>query len=119
MQNNKGLTLLEVLVATFIFALLMLGVTNIFLSSKRSILHSRSRMTASELVRYFLDPLQMQVRQDSWNTNCLGVGNCTDASIGIDEGLDENYTAIFNSTPNFIANLTKLRINITWNETTP
>jgi hypothetical protein len=50
-----------------IFALIMGGLANLFVATKRHILHAHSRMVASELGRYFLDRLQLHVRQDTWN----------------------------------------------------
>ncbi len=41
----------------------MLGLTNLFVSGKRYILHSRARMTGGEIGRLFLDPLNMAVHQ--------------------------------------------------------
>jgi len=62
-----GLTLLEILISTLIFALVMAGLVNLFIAAKRLTLHVRSRIQATELGKLFLDPLQMAVRQDTWN----------------------------------------------------
>jgi len=65
-ENKKGLTLMEIIVATVIFALAVAGLMNLFVAGKRYILHSRSRMSGGELGKVFLEPLQMSVRQDTW-----------------------------------------------------
>lgn len=62
----KGFTLLEVLVSTIILALVLIGTVNVFISGKRWILHSRERMSAGELGKLFLAPLQAGVRVDTW-----------------------------------------------------
>lgn len=122
-MNKKSLTLLEILIATVILALVVGGLANVFMVGKKYILHSRSRMSAGELAKTFLDPLQMQVREDQWSTNCLGTGtpaNCPDQTVGITQGLDRDYTAKYTVTPNSpITNLSKVRIDITWPKATP
>ena len=50
------------LIATIILALVLIGIVNVFISSKRWILHSRERMSAVELGKLFLAPLQQDVR---------------------------------------------------------
>lgn len=115
--------MLEVLVAAFIMAMVMVNLAGIFIAGKRLILHTRSRRTGGELGKYFLDPLQMQVRQDEWNktgenANCLGASrNCPNRTAGTAEGLDRDYTATYDvSLDNPITNLNKVKVTITWNE---
>jgi len=116
-MSKKGLTLIEILVSCVILALVLTGLVSIFIAGKRHVLHGRSRMTASELGRYFLDPLQMQVRQDDWGANCLSQGNCPNEIIGTAQGLDRDYTATYTITNNNpINNLNKVRVDITWSE---
>jgi len=119
-MHKKGFTLLEIIVSMVILVLTVVGLANLFISGKRWLLHTRSRMSAGELGKYFLDPLQMQVNQTTWNTNCLGTGsaaNCPDQNIGQAQGLDRDYTASYTVTPNYpITNLSKVIVNITWTE---
>ena len=68
-MNKKALTLLEIIVSIIILSVTMIGMTNLFMSAKRYIMHSRARMGGGELGKLFLDPLQMEVRQDTWDTN--------------------------------------------------
>ena len=77
-MNKRGLSLLEILVATIIFALVITGLASVFLTGKRHLLRSRSKINVAEVIKSFLEPLQMQVRQDQWfsTSNCLGTGNC-------------------------------------------
>ena len=90
-MNKKGLSLVEILVSLVIMGLVMVGLVNIFISGKRWTLHSRSRITAGELGRYFLDPLQMDVRQDTWDqspvdpppNNLLTIGNYRSTNIDL------------------------------------
>jgi len=72
-----GLTLIEIIVSIVIFTLVLTGLTGLFISGKNIILHSFYRLGGGELGRLFLDPLQMHVRQDTWDnavTNDLSLG---------------------------------------------
>lgn len=77
-MKRKGLSLLEILVSTILLALVIAALANIFIATKRLVMHTRSRTGAAELAARYLEPLHMQVSQQGWATNCLGVG--TDAN---------------------------------------
>ncbi|MEW6100747.1 MAG: hypothetical protein AB1481_00415 [Candidatus Omnitrophota bacterium] len=66
--NKKALTLMETLVAGMIMAITLAGLVNLFVAGKRHILHSRSRMAGGEIGKAFIEPLQLHVRQDTWDT---------------------------------------------------
>jgi prepilin-type N-terminal cleavage/methylation domain-containing protein len=70
-MNKRALTLMEIIVSLTILSITMAGLLNVFISAKKHSLRSRSRVSAGELAKYFLDPLHMQVRQDQWGSNCL------------------------------------------------
>lgn len=113
-MREKGLSLLEIIVAAVIMSLMITGLANIFIAGKRHAIHTRSRMIGGELGRSFLDPLQMDVRQDQWGSNCLSsLTGCpgTETIDGIT--YTPNYT-ITNDSP--IPNVNKVEIDITWNE---
>jgi len=74
---RTGLSLIEVIVSTILIALTLLGLSNLFLASKTHIQYSRTRMTGGELGRVFVDPLQMQVRQDNWNNATMNALSAT------------------------------------------
>lgn len=65
--NKRSTTLFEVIVATVIFSLVMAGMVSVFVAGKRHVMHSRDRMTSSEMGKLFLDPLQLDVRQYDWD----------------------------------------------------
>lgn len=118
MRNNKGLTLLEIIVSAVIFALIMAGLTNIFISSKRYILFSRSRMTGGELGKNFLNQLHTEVRQDTWDNssaNMLTEGSY-DQSTTLNN-IDYKYT--LNKTNVSGTTMRRVVLNATWNETNP
>jgi len=86
-SNNKksyltGLTLLEILVSTTILVMVIGGLASVFVAAKAHILHSRSRVTAAEAIKWYLEPLQTEVsekeRLKSPPTKCLwNIGNCS------------------------------------------
>jgi len=141
-MHKQGLTLLEILVAVIILALVTTGLANIFVTGKRYILHSRAMMTGGELGKLFLNPLQMQVRQvptndttqDGWDqaNNGLTVGTTYFNSVTGDTqnpicpsaanrtANDIEYAARFNVIVHpQSANIRKVIANITWDEIRP
>lgn len=90
MTTKKGLTLLEILISTLIFALIVTSLVNLFVAAKRLTQHTRSRIQAAELGRLFLDPLQMDVRQDTWDNSPVG-NPPPPVGTGNLIGLDGNY----------------------------
>jgi len=86
----SGFTLIEIIVATFLLALVTTGLAYVFLAGKRHLLHTRSKIQATELGRLFLAPLQMDVRQDTWNNSPVG-NPPPPVGTGNLIGLDGNY----------------------------
>jgi len=76
-RSAKGFSLLEIVVAATLLALIMAGLANVFVASKRWLMHSRLKMTAGEMGKYFLEPLQVSVNQGDWDvdTGDYGTGN--------------------------------------------
>ncbi len=93
--NKKALTLVEILVATVILALVVTGLANVFVSGKRYIKQSRLRMAGGEIGKKFLDPLQSYVRQDTWSTNPLGSG-------AIDQAVEGSTSPATTYTANYV-----------------
>lgn len=119
---NKALSLVEIIVAMVILGLTMLGLANIFVAGKRYMLHSRSRVSMTELQKSYLDPLQMQVRYDNWNTLCLGNSSTCPAtsSFTVGGGFQSNSNVTYNITDVGLGtSLRRAQIIIRWNETTP
>ena len=73
MHNQKsrtkdcGLTLVEIIISMVILAIIIGGIANLFLATKRHTLHSSFRMTAAGLGRYFLERLNLDVNQETWD----------------------------------------------------
>jgi hypothetical protein len=120
-MDTKGISLLENLIAVVILVMIIFGMVGIFISGRQHIGHSRSLVAAAELGRYYLAPLQMQVRQDQWAGNCLGARNGTlcqsDAAF-----LPQNINGIL-YTPTYVVSdapgtttMRRVKLTITWTE---
>jgi hypothetical protein len=81
--NKKALTLTEIIVASVILAITVTALANVFFAGKNLISYSRSRVSGGELGKVFLDPLQLDVDQSQWATNCLGSGSSACASLEV------------------------------------
>ena len=93
-----------------------------------------SRMAGGELGRQFLNPLQMDIRQDQWNAgnNCLTSGGTASGQCGffpawLDPASQILYTPnhvisginIDPATPLPLGNLRRVVLTITWQERNP
>lgn len=113
LRKKKALTLLEILVSITLLAIIMAGLINVFVSSKRYLLHTRWRMGSGELGRYFLDPLQIQVNEAGWSSSCLGNGTgCPTAAVN----LGISFTPAYNITNVSGTDLRKVKVTINWSE---
>lgn len=74
MCKKDGFSLIEILVATVIFSLVMLGLVGVFVAAKGHIMRSRERMISAEIGKFFIDPLQMDVKQENWDTSIFVLG---------------------------------------------
>lgn len=109
--DKKAFTLVEILVSMIILAIVMTGLVNVFVSGRQFLLHSRNRMSAAEIGKRFIDPLQSQVRQDTWGAggNLLNNGSRSSSS-GI-------YTASYTvSTLPSSAQTKKVKTVISWTD---
>jgi len=66
MLNPKAFTLVEIIVATVILSLVVLGMLGVFLAGNRHVIHTRERMTSAELGKLFIDPLSVDVNSNIW-----------------------------------------------------
>ncbi len=131
-MHKKGFTLIEIIVSLVLIALTLTGLVNIFVAGKKLILHSHSRLAGGELGKVFLDPLQMQVRQDTWDlaTNdlypdtryCDGVGghtqqqNCPTQAERTLGSIEYKATYVISD---LSPNMRKVVTTINWNEPAP
>lgn len=113
-MSLTGLSLFEILVSLILISLILTGLVSLFVAGKTHIRHSRYRMTAGELGRFFLDPLQMDVRQDAWGSNCLS-SNPT-SGCPASQSLDITYSFIPTIDDVAGTNLRRVTLNINWTE---
>lgn len=115
--RNRATSLFEVIVATVIFSLVMAGMVGVFVAARRHIFHSRERMTGSEMGKLFLDPLQLSVRQDTWDTSSNALRTGTTSSSGSVNNTD--YTAQSDITSVSGTTLRRARVRVNWTEFSP
>jgi prepilin-type N-terminal cleavage/methylation domain-containing protein len=133
--KNKGVTLLEVVIAMLILATIMAGFANVAVSGKRFVLHARNRGAGGNVGRMFLDPLALAVRQDTWadasSPLAPGTRYC-DSSVnpqqpGCPSWLDRTLNTItFDATYNVSTitapvgvDMRKAEVILTWNDNAP
>jgi len=118
--KTQGLSLIEILIAMLTFALIMGGFANLFFSTMNLTTHHRHRIVATEMARFFLDALQMDVRQDQWGSNCLSTDgidtNCVITSQTRD-GI--TYTPEYDKSSGiFGTTLRRVILTVDWTEPT-
>jgi len=119
MMSKKGFTLLEVIVASVLLILIVAGLVGVFVTGRKLIIHNRSRLAAVELFRYYLAPLQMDVREDFWGTNCVSGNNpalCSSGNITLD---NKTYTPTYQLgyiTPTSVPIVQRVTLNMSWSE---
>lgn len=132
MHNKDGLTLVEIIVASLVFALTIAGLLSVFVAGSQHIIHARERITGAELGKLFIDPLQNYVRQDTWNQPGNNNLNLSAARVSLgtqkvnNRDFSGNYTvADGNSTGiNYDSalagtDLRRVTATIAWNESFP
>jgi len=122
--NKKSFSLIEILVASVIFAIVLAGLAYLFVAGKYYITHSRSRMGGGEIGRHFLDPLQMHVRQDTWDSagNRLSVGSWAGGAESLGLGgvtYSPEYTVSKVIVGGTDTELRKVKLKISWPEQNP
>ena len=118
-MKKNALTLIEILVATLILAITMAGLVNLFMSGKKLLLRNPYRMTAVDLGRFLLDPLQMNVSASLWTSTCLGGNAANCPSVG---AFVTSYASAYTFSTITIGGTPRLRkatVRITWNELNP
>ena len=114
MRERRGLSLMEIIVSLVITALVLVGLANLFVATKRHLLHSRTRIVSAELTKSYLEPLRADVRQDQWGSNCLSGGaGCPPANVSIN-GMNMTVSYQFSN----VTGTTLRRVNVLvgWNE---
>lgn len=141
MHNKSGFSLVEIIVASVIFALVVVGLMSVFVAGSKHIIHARERMTSAEVGKLFIDPLQTDVNQSTWTlgqaSNALTIGttycdsdaghtqnkNCPPAAQRVvnNREFSATYAIADATTDTALANtdLRRVTTTITWNEPSP
>ena len=116
---------MEILISLIILSLVFLGLLNLFISGRRYIQHSQSRMTAAELGKLFIDPLQMEVRQNDWwwktgdtiTANRLIPTTVSGSAIELTESISSvTYRAVSTVEGTGLGDLRRVRTKIDWTD---
>ncbi len=90
-NNKKGLTILEILISSVLLAITVAGLSGIFVSAKKYILHERMRMAGGGLGAAFLDPSQVAVQQGETSTGSLDGWNQANNGLRVTPTGDYRY----------------------------
>ncbi|MFH1413837.1 MAG: hypothetical protein ABIG56_03235 [Candidatus Omnitrophota bacterium] len=110
-----GFTLLEVLISLLILVVTLGGLSSLVISGKRLAVHRASRGAGGELGKDFLDPLQMDVNEDTWtlSSNCLGNDGSTGCPGAKNIGSGSiTWTPIYNINPVLNTDLRRVVLTI-------
>ncbi len=118
-MKKKGFSLFEILISLIILSIAITGITVLYTSSKKFVLHGRSTFIGTELGKVFLDPLQMDVRQDTWLSNCLSSNPTAGCPSGSQVVNNIAYTPTY--TINTVAgtSLRRVQLRLDWVEPNP
>jgi Tfp pilus assembly protein PilW len=121
-KSVRGLSLFEIIISMVIFALVIVGIVNVFIVSRSYISRGRSRASGVELGRVFLEPLTVYINESSWDqgTNLLSENPSRIGEVVTINGIE--YTPeynVTNLTPSTGRDLRKVKVKISWNETSP
>ena len=72
-MNRKGVTLVEIIIATLVLALMATGFFSVFLSGRAFVQRSKRRVLAVEIARQEVEKMRHLVKADTWY-----LGNATD-----------------------------------------
>ncbi len=119
-MDRRGVSLIEVLVSAVLLALVLAGMASVFITGRRNLLHIRARGAGGELGKYFLEPLQADVNQATWGSNCLTAGTGCPGAVQLPP---VTYTPSYTTADvsGWVGNshLKKVKVTITWNEPPP
>lgn len=118
----RGFSLLEIIVATSLLALIVLGLGALFLTSKRMSKYTILSITAAEVSKFYLNALYRDVRQDriqgGASDNCFvnSPGGCENA-VYVEPNFNKTITPIFNvPSPQPFPGSYKVRLELQWTE---
>ncbi len=115
MRKQSGYSLVEVMVSAAIFSLVIVGLMNTFIAGNKHIIHTRERMASAELGKLFLDPLQANVRQDTWGAgNQLAVDGTYAGTSQTTNNRTFTETHTVSAVP--VTNLRRVTSTISWTE---
>lgn len=115
---KKGFSLVEIIVAMLLLSVIMVGLAGVFVAGKRHIIHSRERISSLELGKLFIDPLQDQVRQDTWDQSGNGLNIASSlASPGSPQTINKTeFSSTYTTTAVVTTDLRRVTTTVHWVE---
>lgn len=117
-KKNSGFTLLEIVVATTLLAITLMGLGALFVTAQQLSKHSVLTLSAMEQSKFYLNALYRDVRQDRIQNgaadNCFvsSPGGCEN-TVYVDPNYNKTITPDFTVTPAF-ATTYKVRLQLDW-----
>lgn len=118
-MERKGFSVFEILISMIILSVAITGMVTLYISSKKFLLHGRSTFAGTELGKNFLVPLQLDVRQDQWGTNCVSTDGTDTGGCNTVSQVIGGITYQPSYTKSLVGATTSLRrvtLNLTWAE---
>jgi prepilin-type N-terminal cleavage/methylation domain-containing protein len=114
MHRKSGFTLVEIIVAAALFGLVIVGLLSVFVAGAKHMVHARERMVGVQLGKLFIDPLQLYVREDTWDNTAnqlkLGDTSATDQRVN-----NRQFSAAYHIT-DVGGSLRRVTTHISWTE---
>ena len=101
--SQSGFTLMEIVIATVIFALVVAGMMSVFIAAKRFLVGTKSQTVNAEIGRLFIEEFQQNVTASNWGTSSNELTNTPSSkTFG-------GWSAVYTATHNFpFANITRI-----------
>lgn len=113
-KGERGFTLVEIIVALMVILVAATGVLASFIAAKRYTVRANHRIIAMNLARQKLEMLRAQMRQDTWDSGNLSIGNYNE-SLSSESRLT-NATRGYQVQAVSDKEYRRVIMNITWDE---
>jgi prepilin-type N-terminal cleavage/methylation domain-containing protein len=119
-MRNKGFTLVEIIVAMVVLALLSTGLFSVFVSSRYIVRRSRSRLVALEVAKNVIENKRQYIRANTWYLgNASDPLNPTGAWSAPDTTTYPPYSVRFKIDPGpSNTDYRKISVQVQWNDIT-
>lgn len=110
-RRKQGFTIVEVVMASIIFALTAAGIYTTLSALRQPAGESARDVTAAFLGEQFLQSMRNEVDQSTWNSGRLTLGNHTETPVIIN-GI--TYSIAYTVSADSLSDARKVVLNISW-----